>query len=279
MHVAYQPIMDLRSGEPAAAEALVRWSHPDLGVISPDRFVPVAERIGVIVPLGRWVLHEACTRAAEWRREYGTRAPAVSVNVSARQLREADFAEHVLTILEDTELPPDRLTIEVTESMSVDREASFANLERIHAAGVRISLDDFGTGRSDLTMLHRCPVDEVKLDRSFTLTCIDPSRQRVAVAVIELADALGLSAVAEGVENEEQAQALAGLGYRLGQGYHFAPPLTAAEMAAFIEFPQAPALSQTALNETALNETALNETALNETALTETALTEVALSD
>jgi diguanylate cyclase (GGDEF)-like protein/PAS domain S-box-containing protein len=243
LHVAYQPIIDLRSGEPAAAEALVRWSHPDLGSIAPDRFVPVAERIGVIVPLGRWVLREACTQAAQWRREYGDRAPSVSVNVSARQLREADFSAHVLTVLEDTGLPADHLTVEVTESMSVDREASFANLDRMHNAGVRISLDDFGTGRSDLTMLHRCPVDEVKLDRSFTLTCIDPDRQQVAVAVIELAAALGLEAVAEGVESKAQAATLADLGYRLGQGYHFAPPLTPEEMTAFIRSPRALALS------------------------------------
>jgi diguanylate cyclase (GGDEF)-like protein len=225
LFLLYQPIVSLDDARIIGAEALVRWTHPVRGVLAPDLFIPFAERTGLIVPLSRWVLREACRQLAVWTRAYGEEAPAVlNINVSARDLHEADFAAHVGATLAEHGIRPDRIVLEVTETMIMELGAPVTALQELKALGVRISLDDFGTGHSTLTLLHHCPVDEIKLDRSFVQAEVD-DRPTMAAAVIHLAQALGLHAVAEGIETTEQADLLLSLGYVAAQGYLFARPL------------------------------------------------------
>jgi diguanylate cyclase (GGDEF)-like protein len=227
LFLLYQPIVSLRTGELLGAEALVRWAHPIRGTLAPDTFIPVAERTGLIVTLGGWVLRTAVRELSEWINRYGDRAPGVlNVNISARDLREPRFADEVGALLTEHGVSPARITLEVTETMALEPGQSVSNLHRLRALGVRVSLDDFGTGHSTLTLLHDCPVDEIKLDRSFTQSEGD-GRLPVSAAVIHLAQALDLHAVAEGVETAEQAAELFALGYLAAQGYHFARPMTA----------------------------------------------------
>ncbi|MEU0555968.1 EAL domain-containing protein [Dactylosporangium sp. NPDC006015] len=232
--LVYQPIVSLDDGRLVGAEALVRWDHPVHGVLPPDAFIPLAERTGLIVPLGRFVFADACRQFAAWDARHGAAAPAVlNINVSPRELREADYAGFVAETLTLHAVDPARIVLEITESMALTLGPATATLERLRALGLRISLDDFGTGSSTLRLLHDCPVDEVKLDRSFTQAPASPSgegRPPVAAAVIQLAQALRLHAVAEGVETPEQAEQLRSLGYRSAQGYHFARPVPAAQL-------------------------------------------------
>jgi diguanylate cyclase (GGDEF)-like protein len=246
LFLLYQPIVALDDGRVAGAEALVRWAHPLRGALAPDMFIPIAERTGLIVPLGRWVMRTAFRQMAVWIARHGDDAPAVlNVNISARDLREPDFAPAVARMLEEFELAGDRIMLEVTETMVLEPGQSVATLHQLRALGVRVSLDDFGTGHSTLTMLHDCPVDEIKLDRSFTQARVD-GRVPVAAAVIHLAQALGLHAVAEGVETSAQAEQLLALGYIAAQGYHFARPMPADRLSEVIDrdetlTPEAPA--------------------------------------
>jgi diguanylate cyclase (GGDEF)-like protein len=225
LFLLYQPIVALDDARIIGAEALVRWTHPVRGDLAPDLFIPFAERSGLIVPLSRWVLREACRQLAEWTRAYGDGAPAVlNINVSARDLHESDFADYVGRTLAEYGIRPDRIVLEVTESTVMEVGASVTTLKDLKALGVRISLDDFGTGHSTLTLLQDCPVDEIKLDRSFVQAAVG-DRPTMSAAVIHLARALGLHAVAEGVETTEQADLLLSLGYVAAQGYLFARPL------------------------------------------------------
>jgi diguanylate cyclase (GGDEF)-like protein len=230
LHLLYQPIVALPSGALYGVEALVRW-----GKISPVEFIPAAERTGLIVPLGAWILEEACRQAAAWRLTLGDAAPrTVSVNVSARQLREAGFAGEVGQVLRRTGLPPSVLTVEVTETAVFDGGTALAELKAIAALGVNIALDDFGTGHSSLGLLRTCPADVLKVDKSFVDDVTDNGHAAVVVAaLIGICDGMGLRAVAEGVETAAQAEELYRLGYRYAQGYHFARPLPAAEIAAY----------------------------------------------
>ncbi|WP_236717950.1 bifunctional diguanylate cyclase/phosphodiesterase [Actinoplanes sp. TFC3] len=235
LFLLYQPIVALDDGRILGAEALVRWAHPVRGVLAPDAFIPVAERTGLIVPLGRWVMRTAFAQLASWIAEHGDAAPGVlNVNVSARDLREPAFADAVATLLAEFRLPADRIVLEITETMAVEQGQSVLTLHRLRGLGVRISLDDFGTGHSTLTLLHDCPIDEIKLDRSFTQSPID-DRVPVSAAVIHLAQALGLHAVAEGVETAEQAEQLLSLGYLAAQGYLFARPMPAGRLGKVLE--------------------------------------------
>jgi diguanylate cyclase (GGDEF)-like protein/PAS domain S-box-containing protein len=232
LHLLYQPVVTLPHGRLTGVEALVRWQHPTRGPILPAQFIPVAERTGLIVPLGRWVLREACRQAAAWRAELGDLAPAsISVNASARQLQEPDFAAHVAAALDDSGLEAGRLTIEITESTAVGGRSTPQTLHRLRQLGVRVALDDFGTGQSTLTLLATCPVDQIKLDRSFTP---GPGSDLIATAVVQLARVLGIEAVAEGVERASQADRLRALGYEHAQGFHFARPVTADEITAVL---------------------------------------------
>jgi diguanylate cyclase (GGDEF)-like protein len=225
--VVYQPIVLLPEGRIRAVEALVRWEHPERGLVSPVQFVPVAEQNGLIVELGAWILHTACARLVAWRAELGDGAPEkVSVNVSARQLARPDFAATVAGTLAATGLPAECLTVEVTETAVFEGGQAVTTLHELRALGVRIALDDFGTGHSSLGLLQTVPVDTLKVDKSFVDRITEAGRHAViAEALIQVSTGLGLTAVAEGVETAEQAAALYRLGYRLLQGYHYGRPV------------------------------------------------------
>ncbi|MEU4159740.1 EAL domain-containing protein [Actinoplanes sp. NPDC026670] len=236
LRLLYQPVYDLVTGRMHGCEALVRWQHPDRGFVSPADFIPVAERSGLIVPLGAWVLREACGQLAEWRATLGPDAvEAVNVNVAVRQLRESGFVDEVAAVLSDTGLQPRNLIIEVTESSVADGPQVTEALEALHEMGVRLALDDFGTGQSSLSLLRAFPVDVLKLDKSFVdgiADGADRGRLAVAAAVAQLVEYLQLKAVAEGIESEAQLSRLRDMGYRYGQGYFMAKPLPPAECGA-----------------------------------------------
>ncbi|WP_229069070.1 EAL domain-containing protein [Actinoplanes sp. DH11] len=218
----FQPVVTLPDGRITGAEALVRWQHPTEGLLGPGAFIDTAEQSGLIVPLGTWVLRDATREAATWPVEL-----TVSVNVSARQLRETGFPDVVAAALRDSGLPAHRLTVEITESVAVGGGATGENLRLLREMGVRLSLDDFGTGASTLSLLAGAPVDQIKLDRSFVP---DGGPDAIADAVAQMARAFGLQAVAEGVETPEQVARLTRLGYERAQGFYFARPMCAADL-------------------------------------------------
>ncbi|MFI5908042.1 putative bifunctional diguanylate cyclase/phosphodiesterase [Dactylosporangium sp. NPDC051541] len=235
LFLEYQPIVTLDGHRLAGVEALVRWNHPARGPVAPIEFIPVAERTGLVVPLGEWVLREACRQLASWIAEFGPDAPEVMhVNVSARQLAAATFTDQVAAALADFAVPPQRLTVEITESAAVALGPAVTRLEELRRLGVRVSLDDFGTDQSSLTLLQDLPVDELKLDRSFVQRDESGRRGTMPAAVLALARVVGLDIVAEGVEEQDQADRLAALGYRKAQGYHFARPMPPAGIAALV---------------------------------------------
>ncbi|MEV4348875.1 bifunctional diguanylate cyclase/phosphodiesterase [Actinoplanes sp. NPDC049596] len=238
LFLLYQPVFDIVTGRLHGAEALVRWTHPTRGFVSPGDFIPVAERSGLIVPLGSWVLREACEQLARWRQEHGDGAiKAINVNVAVRQLREPGFVDEVAAVLSETGLLPANLVLEVTESSVADGRQVRETLHALHEMGVRLALDDFGTGQSSLSLLRAFPVDVLKLDKSFVDGITDGEdrgRLAVAAAVAQLAEYLQLSAVAEGIESLEQLERLREMGYRLGQGFYMAKPLPAGEAGALM---------------------------------------------
>jgi diguanylate cyclase (GGDEF)-like protein len=231
LRLFYQPVYDLRTGRMEGGEALIRWQHPTRGFVSPGEFIPVAERSGLIVPVGAWELREACEQLARWRAGYGPEAiEAINVNVAVRQLREASFVDEVAAVLSETGLTSRNLILEVTESSVVDGREVQATLQALHEMGVRLALDDFGTGQSSLSLLRAFPVDVLKLDKSFVdgvADGADKGRLAVAAAVAQLAEAFGLKTVAEGIEDEQQLARLREMGYRYGQGFLMARPLPA----------------------------------------------------
>ena len=226
LHVVYQPVVDLSTGAVASAEALIRWTHPTLGQVSPADFIPVAERHGLIADIGDWVLRTAGLHALDWNELSGRPVP-VAVNVSPRQLTDPYFAERVAEILGSIRLSPPLLTLEITETALVhDDVATLRNLEALAQLGVRIALDDFGTGYSSLSHLRRLPISSIKVDRSFIDGLNDDGDDTAIVTgVIGMARGLSLETVAEGVETDAQVTALERLGCDYGQGYRFARPL------------------------------------------------------
>jgi EAL domain-containing protein (putative c-di-GMP-specific phosphodiesterase class I) len=241
LFLLYQPVFDITTGRISGAEALVRWRHPVRGPVPPADFIGVAERSGLIVPLGAYVLREACEQLARWRAEHREHAiAAINVNVAARQLRDAGFVDEVAAVLSDTGLCPRDLVLEVTESSVLDGRQVRDTLQALHELGVRLALDDFGTGQSSLSLLRAFPVDVLKLDKSFVDGICDGEdrgRLAVAAAVAQLAEYLQLSAVAEGIETEGQMDRLREMGYRLGQGFHLARPLPAAQVGVLMRPP------------------------------------------
>jgi diguanylate cyclase (GGDEF)-like protein/PAS domain S-box-containing protein len=223
----YQPIVDLPTGQPRGLEALVRWQHPVRGMVPPLEFIQVAEESGLIVPLGEWVLKTAVAAAAEWQRDYPNDPPYVSVNVSVRQFRAPNFVDLVLGEVARAGLRPDRLTVEITESLLLgDQEQINLDIARLRVAGIKVSIDDFGTGYSSLSYLHRVPVDTLKLDKSFVDTISTSSQQLDLVrGIIQLAHTLHLDVVAEGIETAEDQAHLIGAGCGYGQGFYFARPM------------------------------------------------------
>jgi EAL domain-containing protein (putative c-di-GMP-specific phosphodiesterase class I) len=209
-------------------EALLRLDDPDRGLLGPAPFVAAAEESGLIVPVGRWVLEQACREAASWDRAGGGMAK-VSVNLSARQLNRPDLVDTVVAVLERSELRPDRLVLELTETaLGEAGETTIQQLVRLRGLGINLAIDDFGTGWSSLTYLRQFPVTSLKVDRSFVAGLVNDSGDRAIVtAVIRLGQALDLTTVAEGVETQEQLEALRELGCEQAQGYHLGRPSSA----------------------------------------------------
>ncbi|WP_219416432.1 putative bifunctional diguanylate cyclase/phosphodiesterase [Pseudonocardia nigra] len=224
--LVFQPLVQLTDGRVAGAEALVRWQHPEQGLIGPGQFIELAEQSGAIVPLGRWVLEAACAQAASWWRELGPDAPFVSVNVSPVQLAEPGWVSEVTGVLASTGLPADRLQLEITEQAVLGDELVVLDaLSALRAVGVRLALDDFGTGYSSLAWLRRLPVHALKIDGSFIdglrNASADPTDSSIVRALVEMAHALGLEVTAEWVETAVQAERLERLGCDIGQGRWF----------------------------------------------------------
>ena len=236
--VFYQPIVDLATGRTRGAEALVRWQHPHRGLLGPNMFIPIAETTGLIVPLGRWVLHEACRTTEEWRKAgLANDSFYVSVNVSARHVQDENVLLDVSTALEVSGLAAKALVVEVTESALIeDLKPAAATLATLKQLGLRIAVDDFGTGYSSLAYLSNFPLDIIKLDKSFIdRVATTADGETMVRAVVALGHTLGLTAIAEGVEHGDQAEVLAHLGCQLAQGYLFARPMPAIDMAALLE--------------------------------------------
>ncbi len=229
--VYYQPLVALETGEVRGVEALARWRHPTYGLIPPGEFIPLAEQTGLIAPLGRWVLQEACRQVRLWQREHASDPPLMlSVNVSACQFRQPYLAREILMTLEKTGLDPRHLKLEITESIMVHDASATATLGELKDAGVELVMDDFGTGYSNLSYLKRLPIDSLKIDRSYVNGLSDDAEDTAIVhATVAFARALGLKVTAEGIETAEQLARLKELGCELGQGYHFAKPLPSNE--------------------------------------------------
>jgi diguanylate cyclase (GGDEF)-like protein len=222
----YQPRMDLRTGRISGVEALVRWQHPKHGIVSPSEFIPLAEETGLIVPIGAWVLREACRQTRLWRQE-GLRGLGVAVNLSMRQLQSDGLLADVLDALDKADADPSCLELEITETAIMkDAEAAVRLLHRLKDAGVRLSLDDFGTGYSSFHYLRHFPLDSLKIDRSFVAEIhADQRESPLITAMIAMARNLGLGVIAEGVETREQAEFLHANGCHETQGFYFSRPL------------------------------------------------------
>ena len=224
----YQPTVSLSTGRIAGMEALIRWQSPTRGLVPPGLFIPLAEETGLIVPIGRWVLEEACHQAVAWKREFGQDAPGtMSVNLSARQLHDDLLVEQVAEILERTGIQPDQVVLEITESaVMADADAMAARLHELKLLGVRLAIDDFGTGYSSMSYLCSFPIDILKIDRSFVHGVSgDQQKMGIVRAIVELGRILELQTVAEGIELDIELQELRALDCDLGQGYWFARPL------------------------------------------------------
>ena len=232
LHLLYQPIVRFTDWRVIGVEALVRWRHPVRGLVLPSAFIPAAERTGLIVPLGRWALREACRQKALWSKTHGEGSlVTVGVNVSGRQLQEPAFANEVARTLHEAGLQPHNLVLEVTENAVLTGGQVLDTLKTLRGFGVSLALDDFGTGQSSLELVNTCPVDTLKLDKSFVDSVTDGGQHAaVATAVVQMAKALGLNTVAEGIESKEQADCLVELGYCSGQGFHLLPPTPADEL-------------------------------------------------
>ena len=227
LRLVYQPEIDVQGGGVAAVEALLRWQHPERGLLAPGEFIPFAERSGLIVPIGEWVLAESCGQLARWRAT-GACGPELSanVNVSACQLSGSDLPATVERVLEQTGIEAGALCLELTETAFVeDLEKSIAALDALRELGVTLSLDDFGTGYSSLSVLDRYPLDKLKIDRSFVARLDSGERaRRLFTAVVGVAQALGLHSVAEGVETREQLDTITNMGCDSAQGFFLSRP-------------------------------------------------------
>jgi diguanylate cyclase (GGDEF)-like protein len=234
LHLDYQPIVALADRRILGAEALLRWTHPPWGDVAPVDFIPIAERSGLIVPIGQWVMDTACNDMLSLQRDHGL---YVSVNVAARQLIGRRFAEWVEEVLTRTGLPPRALMVEVTESALMDDVAPIRlALDRLRAQGVRVAIDDFGTGYSSLARLQVLPVDMIKLDRAFVSNLdVRPQARGMAAAVLQMSVAIGAAIVAEGVETEAEADALLDLGYDVAQGFLLARPMSIDNLAVLLK--------------------------------------------
>jgi EAL domain-containing protein (putative c-di-GMP-specific phosphodiesterase class I) len=232
--LAYQPIVELDTGAVVAVEALVRWRHPDRGLLPPSVFIHAAEETGLIRAIGRQVLEEACTQGAAWQQRYASPSPlAVSVNLAVNQLHHSDLVQEVASTLDCAGLDPHSLILEITET-ALMHEIERETLTRLKQLGVQIAVDDFGTGYSSLHYLRGFPIDILKIDKSFVDDIAQPDQPPLARAIVDLAQSLNLRVIAEGMEHEEQVIRLAELGCRWGQGFFFSRPHPARELEALL---------------------------------------------
>ena len=231
----YQPQINLRSGKVVGAEALIRWRHPELGMMAPGRFIPIAEESRLIIPIGEWVLREACRQAVAWRQE-GLPALTMAVNLSAVQFKRGDLEQTVISALESSGHDPAALELEMTESILIgNSSAALATVTRLKSMGITISIDDFGTGYSSLSYLKRFAVDKLKIDQSFVRDlATDPEDAAIVLAIVQMAKSLGLTTIAEGVEDEAMLKRLRLYQCDEAQGYLFARPMPAEDFAAFV---------------------------------------------
>ena len=235
LQLHYQPQWNLKNGRIIGAEALLRWQHPELGWIEPAKFIPIAERAGLIHELGAWVLHQACTDLQRWRSE-GITELTIAINVSPLQFRRSDMAHEVASAIAAHALPARMLELEITESTLVaDAQHLEETLRRLHQLGVQIAIDDFGTGYSNLGYLQRYPVQRLKIDQSFVRRlCRSPQDEGLVRAIIEMAHCLGLHTLAEGVEDAATLQRLQAFGCEFGQGFHWSPAIPAQDFTALV---------------------------------------------
>jgi EAL domain-containing protein (putative c-di-GMP-specific phosphodiesterase class I) len=226
--VYYQPIISLQTGRLAGFEALVRWNHPRRGLVAPADFIPVAEETGLIVPIGQWVLNEACAQVRQWQIDSPShRSLSLSVNLSARQVAQPDLLQRIKDALETSKLNPHCLKLEITESVVMENaEAAAQMFKQLRSLGVQLSIDDFGTGYSSLSYLHRFPLNYLKIDRSFVMRLTTDNDNAIVRTISTLARNLGMEVIAEGIETEEQFQQLKMLGCEYGQGYLFSRPVS-----------------------------------------------------
>ncbi len=227
LRVYYQPEVDIATGDLVGMEALVRWESPDRGIVPPSEFIAVAEETGLILPIGRWVLFEACRQSEEWEQRYG-QSLSVSVNLSGRHFAQATLMEEVSEVIRRTGIAPSHLILEITETVAMEgAETTIGILQKLKELGVRLAIDDFGTGFSSLAYLKRFPVDFLKIDKSFVDGVAQRGHDKAIIrAVIALGHAIGVKMIAEGVESAEQLEQLRNLGSEIGQGYYFGAPLT-----------------------------------------------------
>lgn len=231
----YQPQIDLLTGQVFGAEALLRWHHPELGLVQPGKFIPVAEESGLIVPMGEWVIFEACRQAVAWRNE-GLPALLIAVNLSAVQFKRGNVEQTVVDALAKTGHNPAHIELELTESILLQNvEQVLANVKRLKLLGVHLSIDDFGTGYSSLSYLKRLDIDKIKIDQSFIRDLAnDPDDAAIVNAIVQMSHSLNLQVIAEGVEDENMVQLLRKFGCDQAQGYFFARPIAAADFAAYL---------------------------------------------
>jgi EAL domain-containing protein (putative c-di-GMP-specific phosphodiesterase class I) len=232
----YQPVIELATNNITGLEALVRWQHPQRGLVPPAEFIPIAEETGLILPIGRWVLRQACRQVAAWQADRAVPLTVrISVNISVKQLEDPAFVTDVGQALRDSGLSPKSLILEITETvLSQDPIAADALLKGLKQVGVQVAVDDFGVGYSSLNYLRRLPVDIVKIDRTFVGSLSGPAEMALTSAIIALSKALKLQTLAEGVERAEQAGELRALGCDSAQGYLFAKPVDAVQMEALL---------------------------------------------
>ena len=235
LRVHYQPQHRLGDGHLIGAEALLRWEHPELGMIAPDRFIPIAEDSGLIVGIGEWILASACRQAKAWL-DAGQPLESLAVNLSGVQIQRGDIVASVGRVLEETGLPAERLELEITETFIMRQaERDIRVLEELRALGVKLAIDDFGTGQSSLGYLKRLPVDKLKIDRSFVMdTPQDADDAAITRAIVALGHSLRLKVLAEGVETAEQEAFLRELGCDGVQGFHYSRPLDTAAFASYL---------------------------------------------
>jgi EAL domain-containing protein (putative c-di-GMP-specific phosphodiesterase class I) len=237
--VFYQPIIILNNLELAGFEALIRWKHPEKGLVSPGEFIPVAEDTELIMPIGEWVLEQACYQTRKWQTKYDRDDLYISVNLSAKQFKQGNLPDKITNTMNASGLPHSSLQLEITESVIMENaRASIRMLEQLQSCGPKISIDDFGTGYSSLSYLQRFPIDSLKIDRSFVFTLDQGADNYEFVKTIRtLASNLDLAVVAEGVENQEQLAMLQKLKCEFAQGYYFAKPMDAEAAEKFLSDP------------------------------------------